>query len=189
MSDRSDLKKVAKAVWDLSHRSEWLGGTGQSRDWPKNIQGFVDKKYARYGDRTGWDEDVTWTLSPEVQLAGHRVRVCVSWDGREGSNHHVRVFVDDELKHPGGQYYGWNGNWFGGWSWRIAKMEREDGGKTGPVDARDLVLEAAKQGGDAPPTPPPIYCDLCYQALTDVERKHHEERQQQELPPGGKVEA
>lgn len=164
------LRKLAKTIYQLTREDIWLGGKGPHSPWPKRIKGFIWDPNER-----GWGESVTWTLSPEVVLGEHRVRVCVSWTGSSTEYHHVRVFIDDELKHPGGMYQGWNGNWFGGWSWRIASMERRDGGKTGPIGREDALLNAAERylKGDRPDkVQAPLYCDACYDALVQVTTSH-----------------
>jgi hypothetical protein len=154
------LRQLAKAIFKLTRREIWLGGKAEYRgvgaDWPKTVE------------KQDWSSGVTWTLSPEVELGGHQMRVCVSWGG--GEWHRVRVFTDGKLVHPGGEYQSsW---WPWGWSWRIAKQERAEGGKTGPVDRRDLLLkEAASKGrGVVTQHVDPLYCDSCDDALHEVER-------------------
>lgn len=70
------------------------------------------------------------------------MRVCVSSIKREGT-HHVHVFVDDGPGYPGGDYTSFN--WWWSWSTKIAKQEQVDGGRTGPIEKRDLLLVEAKR--------------------------------------------
>lgn len=158
MSTRQ-LRKLAKAIFKLNRREIWLGGkshyNGIGADWPKTIE------------KPDWSSGVTWTLSPEVELGGHQMRVCVSWNG--GEWHKVRIFTDGKIVHPGGTYRsGW---WPIGWSWRIAKQESAEGGKTGPVDRRDLLLKeaAAKGRGVVTQHDEPLYCDSCDEAMQEVD--------------------
>jgi len=88
------------------------------------------------------------------------------------------VFVDNELKHPGG-FYDTTNPFTDGWARRLARQEREDGGKNGAVDTRDLMLQEArnklkgvkdvKDVKDVT-TPEPVYCCLCKEAIKEVER-------------------
>lgn len=138
MSDRSDLQSLAERIFLLTRRDVWLGGRSPKRgSWP------LDVEYPN------WSNGYTWTLSPEVVLGGHRMRICVSSEG-DGSSfeYRVRVFVDGAVKHPGGLYdeftwFGWE--IFENWAGRIARHEREEGGRDGPVDRRDLLIAEANQ--------------------------------------------
>lgn len=133
MSHR-ELKKLAKLLFQITRRAIWSGGRGDE-NWPDTID-------AR------WKIDTTWTLSPEVELGGHRLRVCVSSRRDPYANlqsFSVRVFVDDVLKYPGGIYETWDWPWCESWAGRIARIERTDGGHPGPVDKRDLLITEAKQ--------------------------------------------
>ena len=117
-----------------------------------------------------WSSRITWTLSPEVKLSGYKMRVCVSWDGELGY-HTVRIFVNNAQIHPGGSYRSDRTSWFGcDWSWRLARQEHKEGGKTGPVDVRDVVLLAANNRISGRLEPPePVYCALCKEAIQEVE--------------------
>jgi hypothetical protein len=143
------LKKLAKLVFQLTRREIWLGGKG-GFNWP--IDGSVPG--------VSWHSETTWTLSPEVELGGHQVRVCVSYNENSdrhgnirgyyptdptGYWHRVKVFVDGEEKYPGGEYLERNRWWWPSWSKRIAMLEHRDGGATGPVDRTDLLIEDAKK--------------------------------------------
>ncbi len=149
MSKRS-LKLLAKRVFQLERREVWLGGKGMT-NWPKELLIGGGSDY--------WHEETTWTLSPGVELGGYMMRVCVSsrphyyykdyYDivrERDYSlrRHAIRVFCDDRLVHPGGIVDGLF-NFLPTWSARIAKQEIAEGGQTGPVDQRDLLLEEAAQ--------------------------------------------
>lgn len=153
--NRRQLKKLAKLVFRLTRREVWIGGQG-TRDWP-SINEIADVRWFR-GDNNY--EGTTWTLSPEVELSGHRVRVCVSYNKRMdaqgnvhghytrqnlGKWHKVMVFVDGEEKYPGGEYIEKNRWWWPSWSKRIAMLEHRDGGHTGPVDRTDLLITDAKK--------------------------------------------
>jgi len=157
------LRKLAKAIYKLARREVWLGGKGPTKVWPSEI------REAKYDRAWSWGSNVTWTLSPEVELGGHRMRVCVSWNGSE-DGHNVRVFCDDEVKHPGGKYEQ-KREWFEGWSWRLARMERAEGGLTGPVDRQDLLLAEAHQKARGVVTTheEPTYCRLCGEAVEEVD--------------------
>ena len=140
-----ELRKLARRIFDLSRRQIWAGGEegyhGPGQNWPAGLE------------KVTWSNGVTWTLSPEVELGGILLRVCVAWDGDKGElygDHKVRVFADGELKYPGGTYTAVNREgilWShrDAWSWKIASMERQDGGRTGRVEARDLLLVEAKK--------------------------------------------
>ena len=164
------LRKLARRIFDLTRRQVWLGGKCQSHknpgpNWPPNLE-TID-----------WSPGITWTLSPELELGGIRLRVCVSWDGNTGEfygDHKVRVFADDELKYPGGEYTAVNRKGIlwehrDAWSWKIASMERKDGGRTGRVQARDLLLKEAKErlkGVQTKHEPGPL-CSFCKGPLDD----------------------
>lgn len=137
------LQRLAYTLFCLTRREIWLGGCSQRANdpWPKTI-------------KRAWNSGVFWTLSPEVELGGHRVRVCVTTGWRDSNAIpwvRVLVYVDDEIKHPGGSYdeagpvYIASVLWRENWACRIAAQEREDGGRTGPVDRRDLLIEEAEQ--------------------------------------------
>lgn len=154
MSRQKELRELADRIYDLAKREVWLGGvvtdawdfknrgTGHVGDWPKKLQ------------RMDWSRGVHWTLSPEVKLGGHRLRVCVT--SASYGKHTVRVFVDDELKYPGGTFRNKETDSFWTWLWKslggrgedhwtfvLAHQELEEGGKTGPVFRRDLLIEEA----------------------------------------------
>ena len=147
MSQR-ELKRLAKLIFQIAHREVWWGGRVQaergrwgrvlkkvSPNWPEGVTIPQD-----------WSVGVTWTLSPAVTLGGNSMQVCVSSHG-DHRGHGVRVFVDGELGYPGGFYE--HEDWwpfnlrFPSWSGRLARQEREEGGKTGHVDRRDLLIEEA----------------------------------------------
>lgn len=131
----AELRRLATLVFELTRKEVWLGGKGgrSNSDWPDHIP-------------QNWSRGVYWTLSPEVVLGGHRVRVCVSssdYHHIEHAKHTVRVFIDDDLKYPGGKFWRYNWPWL--WSARIARYEREEGGKTSPVDTRADLIEEARE--------------------------------------------
>ena len=168
----SDLRKLAKRLYDLTRRQVWTGGKSDYHNpgpnWPKKLE------------KIDWSRGVTWTLSPETELGGIKLRVCVSWDGNTGEiygDHRVRVFADGELKYPGGHYKAVNrkGILFehkDAWSWRIAVIERRDGGRTGRVDARDLLLAEAKdhlKGVKTTHEPDYLLCSNCEVIVAEIE--------------------
>jgi len=162
---KATLKQLAYRIFQLARREVWLGGRMKYNSgnigppWPDSVLG-----------PQGWGQGLTWTLSPEVELGGHKLRLCISW-GTDFAAPHCRIFVDGEVKHPGGEF---KANRFFGDAWirRIAKQERAEGGKTGPVDTRDLLLTEAfgKVHGKAPREPEPVYCDLCQDAVEEIDR-------------------
>jgi hypothetical protein len=143
------LKQLAWLVYKLNRREIWLGGRTryandksygdiEAPNWPNGLAIPFSKK-----------PDIFWTLSPEVELSGHLVRVVV-WSKLQSrrnpmteifNEHHVCVFVDNEIRHPGGTYREVSFPWR--WASRLAKQERWEGGQTGPVDVRDLLIEDA----------------------------------------------
>ena len=136
------LKKLAKLVFQLTRHEVWLGGMTSLEGpscWPRDVDYPFGVTYC-----------IFWSLSPEVKLLGHQVRVCVSSSEYAPEIHRVRVFIDGKLVHPGGAYIRTNYPWW--WSTRIAKEEVEEGGKPSPVATRDLLIQAAWEklsGGDA----------------------------------------
>jgi hypothetical protein len=141
MSNTTELRSLAKRIFDLTRREIWLGGKVKHRhdpgpNWPKGLE------------RVDWSPGLTWTLSPEIELAGIKLRVCISWRG--GVGHGVRVFADGELKYPGGYYDGVNSSGIlfthrDAWSWKIAQIENADGGRKGRISARRELLAAADE--------------------------------------------
>lgn len=138
MSKR-ELKQLAKLVFQMTRRQIWLGGNVKRKmhDWPEDVE-----------PPQNWDKRVVWTMSPEVELGGHKIRVCVSaipdrfWAG-EGCR--VRVFVDGVIGYPGGFYDQVDWTWlWQTWATRLARIEIEEGGRTGPVDRRDQLIVEAK---------------------------------------------
>jgi hypothetical protein len=137
----SKLRKLACRIFEMARNEVWLGGKGNCRTWPGGMEDIR------------WGSNVTWTLSPEVTLGGIRLRVCVSWDGNTGElygDHMVRVFVDGGLKYPGGKYKaanrkGWLLEHRDAWSWKIARDEKAEGGKTSRISARGDLLKEAKE--------------------------------------------
>jgi len=147
----SELKKLARLVFEMTRRQIWLGGKvvflqvdhGRSTriddDWPEEVE-FPDL-----------GSGVIWTMSPEVELGGHAIRVCVSASPnlfkREGCK--VRVFVDGQIKYPGGVYeqpnWAWTWLWGENWATRLARIEISEGGRTGPVHRRDQLITEAKK--------------------------------------------
>lgn len=175
MSD-TDLRQLAKRIFEITRRQVWLGGKCPrpgvpGPNWPKGVEVIE------------WSEGLTWTLSPEVELGGMKLRVCISWDGNNepgtvNGTHGVRVFVDGELKYPGGFYKAANREGLlwehrDAWSWKIARTERTDGGRNGRVSARTELLAEAKVKAKGVPTvqhePDVIYCAGCEQALAELE--------------------
>jgi len=155
MSKR-ELRKLAKLIFRLSRREVWLGGRTERKridSWTYEtvIPGWPEKL-----DKPKWKPNLTWTLSPEVELGGQRMRVCVSWLGDYGEPVRVRVFADDKVRYPGGWYdhsdwWLWT-YWFPSWEVRIAEIERRDGGSSGPIDRRDLLIAEAKEKLELPRT-------------------------------------
>ena len=156
MKDKKNLKKLAKLIYEMTQKEVWLGGKG-NKGWPQSISSIDSEENRRFKD------SVAWTLSPEVELGGHRLRVCISspaedrWGGTT-NKHNIRVFVDGILQYPGG-LLGDNPDkrwWRKTWSGRIAIQERTDGGKTGPVDrGADLIVEAREKLRGVPTLHPP----------------------------------
>ena len=161
------LKELARAVYELTANDIWIGGKGIGGNWPKTLT-VNDKPW-------GWGKDVTWTISPEVVLGPHRVRVCVSWNGKT-QDHCVRVLIDDELKHPGGAYLEGNYEYVFSlnWSWKIACQEAVDGGKIGPVNREDDLITAAKEKMKGRTGKEPPLCAYCQQALTELDAELHQ---------------
>jgi hypothetical protein len=160
MSQR-ELKKLAKLIFQLTRREVWLGGktevdhayhSRKVKGWPSDME------------QPKWSSDITWTLSPEIELGGHKMRVCVSSNASRYSRDspyscRVRVFTDGKLVYPGG-WYDQKDWWlfagkFPSWAVRIATLERRDGGKTGPVDSRDLLIAEAKERLEVPQSAKP----------------------------------
>lgn len=144
----SDLGKLAYLIYKKLKREDWHGGKGISGWWPKELP---DQK---------WGRNVTWTVSPPVEIGGHTFHVCISSNAMKVTEkdyyglpkeygpkwfpkHTIRVFCDGEIKYPGGKIEGLR-NWWPSWSAKIAKQEIEDGGKTGPVEKRDLLIKELK---------------------------------------------
>ena len=162
MSKRK-LRKIAKRIYEITRRETWLGGKvtntlGPGAAWPKEIK------------KIEWGAGLTWTMSPEVELVGYRLRVLISLKP-DLDFPYIRVFVDNKLKHPGGEIEA--RHFFGdGWARRIAQQEREAGGETGPVDVQDVVLREAAlklKGVFTDQEPQPVYCALCGEALKEVD--------------------
>ena len=176
----SELQNLARQIYEITKRDVWLGGKIQTRNkpgpkWPKGLE------------KIDWYRGLTWTLSPEIELGGIRLRVCVSWDGTTSEfgpgTHGVRVFADDELKYPGGFYSGENRKGFfvvhrDAWSWNIVQLERADGGRTGRVQARDQLLKEARKMRMQPklhidePEPSARYCENCETLIAQIEYRH-----------------
>ena len=150
MSQR-ELKDLAYRIFQLTRRQIWLGGAVTTKIVQKDYINTVVTLYPTWPedmDKPDFVKGVTWTMSPPVDLGGHQIRVCVYSSPRSGGTYGVRVFVDGDLKYPGGTYMA--SDWwffaqrFPSWAGRIARMEREDGGVSGPVDRRDLIIAEAK---------------------------------------------
>jgi len=150
MSQR-ELKALAYRVFCLTRREVWAGGKVTSKREVKNYDTKIIKLNPSWPedlDKVDWDEGVTWTLSPPVELGGHKIQVCVS-SKFTSSAFGVRVFIDGNLKYPGGYYE--DADWwpfartFPSWAGRIALLEQEDGGVSGPIDRRDLLIAEADQ--------------------------------------------
>ncbi len=146
-----ELKKLAHLIFRMSRRQVWLGGKVPTvawnakqadadwGDWPDDVN--------RPSSDLTWVSGLTWTLSPEVELGGHRLRVCVSstFDSGRKHKHHVRIFVDGKIMYPGGHYEKVDWSFWESWSGRLARLERAEGGLTGPVDRRDLLIAEAQE--------------------------------------------
>ena len=52
-------------------------------------------------ERLGWPVGLTWTMSPEVELGGHDLRVMISYR-LDAKTPTIRVLVNNEQIHPGG---------------------------------------------------------------------------------------
>lgn len=142
--DDWELRRLASLVFQHTRRDVWFGGVAHQRmaDWPKDVV------------CPDWDSGVVWTISPAIELGGHQIRVCVSatpYRFRTGSPCGVRVFVDGYVGYPGGHYE--QGQWvfpffrsfFENWAARLARIEIEEGGRTGPVDRRDVLIHEATE--------------------------------------------
>jgi len=145
----SDLGKLAYLIYKKLKREEWTGGKGRDGRWPEDL---IDMK---------WGEHVTWTVSPPVEIGGHTFHVCISsnamrhvdvgpswkivmeWKPKRFPTHNIRVFCGGELKYPGGKIEA-RYNFWPTWSAKIAKLEIRDGGKTGPIEKRDLLIRELK---------------------------------------------
>lgn len=167
------IKKLARNIYDLTRRESWLGGTvvydhkegkdHPGKSWPANVAPISPM----------WPAGHTWSLSPEVILNGYRLRLCVSM-GAEAEVPRGRIFVDGEVKHPGGEF-SVNWIWGDGWLRRIGRQQRAAGGKNGPVDIRDIAIQEAENKtkgmlslGEEKPR---VYCDLCHQALQELDQE------------------
>lgn len=139
----SKLTRLAKAVYMLTKEETWVGGKQTAGSYAAPTGPWPPELKSSDGWSWAWDKGTVWTLSPEVTIGQHRLRVCVFWNGDQLMNHGVKVFVDDVQKHPGGHYAKFNW-WFSGWSWRLAKQMYGDNGSTLPVSRSDTLLEAAK---------------------------------------------
>jgi hypothetical protein len=164
-----DLRELAHKLFLLTRRDVWAGGIHGGRgEWPGGVE------------RVDWNHGTFWTLSPEVQLGGYRLRVCVSSQRvsvDSNQEHRVRVYVDGEIKHPGGMYDERElsllvmlGLAPESWATIIARQEREDGGRTGPVDVRDLLIaEAADKLNGVRRAAEPAPDEAAIQAAREVE--------------------
>ena len=175
----TELQKIAKALWQRTRRDVWGGGywEGSSRtNFPHALALPPSWQTWLAGSPWGRARKLTFSVSPEVTLKGMRMRLLVGWS-ETWTKHDVIVYVDDEIKHPGGAYEATNRWWH--WSWKIARDEWAEGGKTGYVDVTDLVLaEAAGKPQEPKPNPAvPAYCDHCYMALTEAEVQANKARQ------------
>ena len=185
MSERQ-LKKLAKLIFKMTRSDVWLGGKqvyGQekAKHWPLETFPFSKPKHSR---------EYTWTLSPEVELGNHKIRVCVYHhhiQGREwDKDYYVVVYIDGEIKYPGGKYKDEEWGIFPSWAYKIAKQEWLDGGKTGPVSARRKLIAEAKQKIHTPQvthtsSTPDMTDPLVEAAVKEVEelvKKHKQPRKQ-----------
>jgi hypothetical protein len=128
----SNLKKLAKQVFELTRRESWDAGELRGdREWSTVAANYV------------YPHRYYWTKSPKVSLCGHQVELeirtaifgCI-----------VVVLVDGEIQHPGGW---WRSLWPWRWCNKIARQEAREGGIAGPVDVADLLLiEAESRVGE-----------------------------------------
>jgi hypothetical protein len=78
--------------------------------------------------------------------------------GPSNDSHRVLLLCNNEVAYPGGWYKAMNLFWwwpFPSWSARVWHRERLDGGKTGYVDRRDLLIDNAKEQLYGPPKEQP----------------------------------
>lgn len=158
------LKQLAKVIYDKTKADTWLGGKKKAKyhggptgsPWPSTLQ------------TPTWSNGVTWSLSPEIELGGHRLRVCVSYIKGEGT-HNVRVFADGLCGYPGGLYTVSGYIFKTGWSWHVAVQEARDGGLPGPVSKREDIIALGKGQKVKTQHTEPVYCAICKTAVEDAE--------------------
>ena len=139
----SELTRLAKHVYLLTQDEVWRGGKGGTL--PHRLQ-----EPKEFHNRRSY-----WTVSPEVELGDHKVRVLVhhrepDYDQIYGGGwHEVYVYVDGRLIYPGGQY---RVSWifsplrYFSWSTRVIKQEIWEGGRDSKVPGvgRKKMLQDAK---------------------------------------------
>ena len=151
------LRMLALKLYNLSRREVWTGGIiTRELLGKKDCFGYPTHKLVAHGwpftdAPQNWQVDTTFSISPPVEIGGIKLSICISMESYSGNSgkHKVSIYADRELKYPGGAYLALNkkDSWIfknkDAWSREIAKMEQEDGGKTGYVDKTDLILAEA----------------------------------------------
>lgn len=139
--NEESIRRLAFSVFCLTKHLEWQGGRG-SVSFPLS--------------RSSPSSFAYWTLSPEVTLLGYQVQVCVL--SLDNGFHQVRIYVDQEMKFPGGSVMNndrlpflfdllrsLTGKESVAWSRELARQERRDGGKTGPIHGADRFIAEAQR--------------------------------------------
>lgn len=140
MISSKDIRRLAWIVFILAKREIWLGGRGVG-DWPGDVE----------RPSVVWARSI-WTMSPEVELGGDQIRVCVLSEEKElAKGCEVLVFVNGRLAYPGGAYSvvprWFHHAWLLGepWELRIARLEQWSGGRPGHVHRRDLLIQEGER--------------------------------------------
>ncbi len=159
----SALYKLAHKIYQQTENSIWIGGKGHGGAWPLS-------------ESVNWTENTRWMISPEIEMGGYKLRLCISktHESYPNNTHRIRVFVDGELKNPGGM----SGEittfkWFTeSWDVDAAKAVWNNEGRSGPIKSPERFLAEAlrHQQKALPGAQPPLICSMCKQALEEIEQ-------------------
>lgn len=150
------LKALAKEIYLLTRHQVWQGGFG------KILFPFPSaREQPRY----------FWVVSPGAELDGSTFQVALFKSADTNRYHTVLVFVDGQLKHPGGVYTTHEPLFWRDWDWQILD---EMSGHPTRINSRESFLKKARakrKGGGVTVSAEPLVCTLCKQALGEIEEE------------------
>lgn len=152
-----EFLSLAHKIYMATENLTWTGGMG--------LQSFPFREEMK---SCRWDSNIHWLISPVVMIDDMEMRLCASLYAGNIHDHTLRIFVDGELKSPGGVLARKSLRLFvNTWDMELSAVVRTNQGRSGKVKSPKKFMQDLenhiKGGSNAP------VCALCKQALEEVE--------------------